>query len=171
MKRRSWTEEVLDRFNPGSSGAAQPAAGVTFDKGGNLYGTTVGGGNSGSGTIFQLAPRSNGKWIESVLYRFQDGADGSEPRGGVVFDSKGNLYGTATGGGTVGGGTIFRLRPGGGSWSFTSLYDFTGAPDGSYPSGNLTLDKTGNLYGTTQQSGTGQACGNYGCGTVFEVWP
>jgi uncharacterized repeat protein (TIGR03803 family) len=170
MKGRSWTEEVLDRFNPVNSGAAQPAAGVTV-RSGILYGTTVGGGNSGSGTIFQLAQRSNGKWIESVLYRFQDRADGSEPRGGVVFDSKGNLYGTATGGGTVGGGTIFRLQPSGRSWSFTSLYDFTGAPDGSYPSGNLTFDKSGDLYGTTQQSGNVQACGNYGCGTVFEVWP
>jgi uncharacterized repeat protein (TIGR03803 family) len=170
-KGRAWKEEVLDRFNPGNSGAAEPAFGVIFDKGAKLYGTTLGGGNSGSGTIFQLAPRSNGKWIERVLYRFRDGNDGSEPRAGVVFDAKGDLYGTATGGGTVGGGTIFRLQPTGGSWTFTALYDFTGAPDGSYPTGNLIFGSSGDLYGTTLRSGTGQACGNYGCGTVFTAKP
>ena len=89
----------------------------------------------------------------------------------MVFDAKGNLYGTATGGGTAGGGTLFRLGPAGKFRVFTVLYDFTGAPDGSYPSGNLIFDVAGNLYGTSQHSGTGQACGNYGCGTVFEVSP
>jgi uncharacterized repeat protein (TIGR03803 family) len=170
MKGRPWTEEVLDRFNPVNEGAAQPAAGVTV-RSGILYGTTVGGGYTGSGTVFQLAPRSNGKWIESILYRFQDRKDGSEPRGGVVLDLKGRLYGTATGGGAAGGGTIFQLQPSGRSWSFTSLYGFKGAPDGSYPSGNLIFDGSGNLYGITQQSGNGRACGNYGCGTVFEASP
>jgi uncharacterized repeat protein (TIGR03803 family) len=60
VKSSPWTEEILDRFNTGNSGAVQPAAGVTV-KSGILYGTTVGGGDSGSGTIFQLAPRSDGK--------------------------------------------------------------------------------------------------------------
>jgi uncharacterized repeat protein (TIGR03803 family) len=164
-----WTEEVLNRFNPGNSGAAEPVAGVIFDKGGSLYGTTVGGGNSGWGTIFGLAQGSGGKWIEHVLYRFRDGTDGSQPRAGVVFDAMGNFYGTATGGGTVGNGTVFRLRPdGGGSWAFAALYDFTVIPDGAYPTG-LILHGAGNLYGTTQRGGSGQACGNYGCGTVFRV--
>jgi uncharacterized repeat protein (TIGR03803 family) len=172
MKGGAWTEEVLDRFNPGNSGAAEPVTGVIFDQGGNLYGTTLGGGNSGSGTIFQLATRSNGTWRERVLYRFRDGNDGSAPRGGVIFDAKGDLYGTASGGGTVGGGTVFGLKPTkqGHTWVFVTLYTFTGTPDGSYPTGSLIFDKTGNVFGTTQQSGnTGQNCGHDGCGTVFEV--
>jgi uncharacterized repeat protein (TIGR03803 family) len=168
-KGSAWTETVLYRFNPVNSGAAEPVAGVIFDRSGNLYGTTLGGGNSGSGTIFLLAPHSSGKWMERVLYRFQDGTDGSEPGGGVVFDSKGSLYGTTTRGGTWGGGTIFRLRPSKDAWAFTALYDFTGATDGSGPAANLIFDGAGNLYGTTQYGGSGQACGNSGCGTVFEV--
>jgi uncharacterized repeat protein (TIGR03803 family) len=171
MKDGRWIEEVLDRFDPGSSGAAQPSAGVIFDQSGNLYGTTLGGCNSGSGTIFELTPRSKGKWRERVLYRFRDGDDGSEPQSGLVLDAKGNLYGTATGGGTVGNGTFFRLRRLGESWAFTALYEFEVEPDGAYPSGNLIFDGAGNLYGTTEHGGSGQACGSYGCGTVFEVSP
>jgi uncharacterized repeat protein (TIGR03803 family) len=169
VKGRPWTEELLDRFNPVNSGAAEPAAGVIFDRGGDLYGTTVGGGNSGSGTVFRLA-RSNGKWIERVLYRFRDDTDGGEPRSGLVFDAAGNLYGTATGGGTVGNGTLFQLRPTGDSWSFTPLYSFAVRPDGAYPTG-LILDRTGNIYGTTQYGGNGRTCGNYGCGTVLMAKP
>jgi len=171
MRDGLWIEEVLDRFDPGSSGAAQPSAGVIFDQSGNLYGTTLGGGNSGSGSIFELTPGSKGKWRERVLYRFRDGDDGSEPQSGLVLDAKGNLYGTATGGGTVGNGTFFRLRRHGESWAFAALYEFEVEPDGAYPSGNLIFDGAGNLYGTTEHGGSGQACGSYGCGTVFEVSP
>jgi uncharacterized repeat protein (TIGR03803 family) len=168
-----WTERLLDRFNPGNSGPAEPVAGVVFDQSGNLYGTTFGGGNSGSGTIFQLGPLSDDKWVGRVLYRFRDGADGSGPRGSLVFDAVGDLYGTTTLSAPVGGGTVFRLRPdGGGSWSLTTLHDFTGHPDGSYPASIVVFDQAGNIYGTTQQSGnTGKNCGHDGCGTVFEVEP
>jgi uncharacterized repeat protein (TIGR03803 family) len=166
-KGSAWTEELLNRFNPGNSGAAEPAAGVVFDKGGILYGTTQHGGDTGSGTVFQLAPGSNGKWVDRVLYRFRDGNDGSEPRSGVVFDAKGDLYGTATGGGAEGNGTVFRLRPGAKSWSFVTGYGFGIRPDGAYPVSRLIVDSTGSFYGTTQYGGSGQTCGNYGCGTVF----
>jgi len=170
----AWTEEVLDRFDPGESGAAEPLAGVIFDGTGNLFGTTAGGGDSGSGTIFELAPSSGGKWTELVLHHFRDQNDGDHPESSLVFDPMGNLDGTATGGGAVGDGTVFRLRPQdqGNGWTFGVLYTFMGSPDGSYPASNLIFDKAGNLYGTTQQSGnTGQNCGHNGCGTVFEVRP
>jgi uncharacterized repeat protein (TIGR03803 family) len=170
-KGSAWAETVLYRFNPANSGAAEPAAGVVLDRSGNLCGTTLGGGNSGSGTIFQLTPHSNGEWVEHVLHSFDDGYDGGYPMAGLVFDGAGNLYGTATVGAPVGGGTIFRLRSTGDSWALTALYEFMGKPDGSYPASSLVFDEGGKLYGTTQYSGSGQACGNYGCGTVFVVSP
>jgi uncharacterized repeat protein (TIGR03803 family) len=169
-KGGAWTETMLYRFDPGTSGAAEPVAGVIFDRRGNLYGTTLGGGDSGWGTIFQLVPRSNGRWAERVLYHFRDDKDGSHPRAGLVLDAKGDLYGTATGGGSAGNGTLFRLQPAGESWSFAALYDFTAKPDGAYPVGTVIFDEAGNVYSTTQNGGTGQVCQG-GCGTVFEVSP
>ena len=170
-KGGAWTEKVLHRFSGQDGG--NPAAGVVFDGNGNIYFTTVGGGggNFPSGTVVQLVPRSDGMWTEHMLHSFQDNSDGGEPRSGLVFDSTGNLYGSATGGGTVGNGTAFRLRPGaGGSWAFTALYEFAVEPDGAYPTGGLIF-QSGILYGTTQRGGSSQACGSYGCGTVFEVSP
>jgi uncharacterized repeat protein (TIGR03803 family) len=170
-KGGAWSEELLDRFDPGTSGAAEPEAGVTFGKNGNLYGTTFGGGDSGSGTIFELALGSNGKWTERVLYHFRYGDDGGHPQSSLVFDSKGDFYGTATGGGAVGNGTLFRLRLTGDSWAFMTAYQFKLSPDGAYPTGSLILDRSGNLYGITQYGGDGQTCGSYHCGTVFEALP
>ena len=168
-----WTETVLHRFYREVSDGAAPAAGVVFDGQGELYGTTArgGGGNSGSGTVFKLTSKAKGSWIEQVLYSFQGNSDGGQPQAGVVFDSKGNLYGTTTSGGTVGNGSVFRLRRQvGNSWAFDALYDFRIEPDGAYPNG-LTFDGAANLYGATQRGGAGQACGEYGCGTVFSVKP
>ena len=171
-KSGAWAEKILHRFESSSDGGG-PTAGVVFDKEGTLYGTTVGGGagNYAEGTIFSLAPNANGPWTERLLHTFQDGDDGAQPRAAIVFDTKGNIYGTASIGGLGRGGTSFKLRPAGKSWSLAVLHAFTGNPDGSWPASGLIFDAVGNLYGTTEQSGTGQACGNYGCGTVFEVWP
>src|SRR2546429_3524813 len=68
------------------------------DSAGNIYGTTVLGGDHGSGTVFQLSPTPNG-WVQNVLYSFTGGADGAEPYKGVSIDREGNLYGTAVTGG------------------------------------------------------------------------
>ena len=166
-----WTGKVLYRFNGQDGG--NPPAGMVVGGNGDIYCTAFGGGggNFPSGAVVQLVPHSNGTWTEHVLHSFQDNGDGGEPRSGLVFDSKGNLYGTATAGGTGEGGTIFRLRLTGDAWAFTTLYNFTGAPDGAYPSGSLIFDAAGNLYGTTADGGAGQGCGDYGCGTVFELSP
>jgi hypothetical protein len=98
--------------------------------------------------------------------------DGAFPSG-LVFDKNGNLYGPAPSSGKYGAGEIFRLRkPGkrGFRWSYAILYDFLAPPDGVGPIGYLTFDEGGNLYGVTQQGGTGP-CQGGGCGTVFEFTP
>jgi uncharacterized repeat protein (TIGR03803 family) len=171
-----WTETVLYTFQ-GSDGEA-PFGPVTFDSAGNLYGTTQFGGAHGSGTVFKLAPGSQG-WTNTVLHSFKsDTKDGYEPTYGVTFDSKGNLYGTTTFGGTEGEqgwGTAFKLTlTEGGSWKETILHTFDRAErGGGYVGSGLILDKAGNLYGTTLEGGW-LACpgsGGGGCGVVFRLTP
>jgi uncharacterized repeat protein (TIGR03803 family) len=138
---------------------ATPEAGLIFDSSGNLYGTTWEGGPHNTGTVFELTPDAAGKWIETVLYNFcpvSGCADGAHPAGGLVFDSAGNLYGTATQGGSNGQGVAFELSPGAnGSWTQQVLYNFCSAidcADGSNPNSALVMDDSGNLYGTALQS-------------------
>jgi uncharacterized repeat protein (TIGR03803 family) len=106
----------------------------------------------------------------TVLHSFKGSPDGGFPNGGLILDSKGNLYGTTSEGGTGacdgGCGTVFKLSPAG---KEVVLYSFTGTNgDGKYPQGELVRDASGNLYGTTYGGGTsGNACNKYGCGTVF----
>jgi len=161
-----WTETVLYTFTGGSDGR-EPYARLLFDAGGNLYGTTLLGGNigsvcsSGCGTVFKLTPGSSG-WTESVLYAFHGAADGASPYDGLVFDGSGNLYGTAGAGGASGCGVIFKLSPGSSRWTERVLHAFKGVGDGKYSYGDLILDSTGNLYGTAYQGGVGY-------GVVFEL--
>lgn len=121
--RAGWTETVLYSFTGGNDGRG-PVGGVVFDSGGNLYGTTSGGGYPiGGGTVFELTP-SGGGWTENILYAFNasNGApNGSGLHAGVVFDRAGNLYGTTVFGGTNYWGTIFELTPSNGNWIETTL--------------------------------------------------
>jgi len=167
-----WTEKQLYVFTAGDDGS-NPNGGLIVDATGALYGTGGGGANEGQGVIFRLKNAGGGRWENTTMYTFpSDGQNGSSPMAGLVLDAEGTFYGTASGGGAVGDGTAFRLRPvGKSSWECAVIYDFKGAPDGSYPASALIFDPAGNLYGTTRYSGSGQACGNYGCGTVFEVSP
>jgi uncharacterized repeat protein (TIGR03803 family) len=101
-----------------------------------------------------------------VLYNFKtNGTDGAYPSAGLIFDALGNLYGTTSGGGTYGLGTVFKLTPGSSGWVHTSLYDFTGGNDGAYPYGTVILDAGGNIYSTASQAGA------YGRGVVFGITP
>jgi uncharacterized repeat protein (TIGR03803 family) len=110
-------------------------------------------------------------WKQNVLYNFTGGSDGGSPSGGLVFDANGNLYGTAESGGPQTRGLVFELTPSGGGWTESVLYSFVCCNgDGAVPSG-LTIDRAGNLYGTTTQGGTGTCSGFYGCGTVWELSP
>jgi hypothetical protein len=136
----------------------------------------------GCGTVFELSPRGDGNWTETILHSFNfNGADGMYPAVGLVFDTHGNLYGDTSYGGIhydqcigLGCGTIFELSPrGGGGWTERILHSFNfNGTDGIYPLVNVLLDSAGNIYGTTQEGGShGEGCGGVGCGTVFEITP
>lgn len=173
-----WTETILHNF--GGTDGFGPNAGLIVDASGNLYGTTLYGGTGtcpmvgyACGTVFELLPKAGGSWTEKVLHSFNDnGKDGFSPVSGVIFDTVGNLYGTTNRGGIDGHGTVFKLAPKtGGGWMEQVLHSFAGGKDGYGPLAGLTLDASGNLYGTTAQGGTGTRCGLLGCGTIFELTP
>jgi uncharacterized repeat protein (TIGR03803 family) len=154
---RNGSEVVLHSFD--NTDGAYPLGGLVRDKAGNFYGTTYEGGAFGDGTVFKLDPNGS----ESVLHSFTYGTDGGNPSSGLVIDSTGNLYGTASQAGALGWGTIFKLDA---SNVFTILHSFAGPPtDGGDPIGNLIMDSAGNLYGTTYRGGAFGA----GNGTVFEL--
>ena len=164
--RAAGNERLLYVFN-GYDGSG-PEQDLTFDAQGNLYGTTVAGGETNMGTVFKLTPGPNGTWSETVLHTFQNnGKDGSTPKGGVIVDKAGNLYGTTS----MPGGAVFELTPGpDGTWSETVLHTFGQSlgVDGSFPNGDLIMDKAGNIYGTTNAGG-GYRPGYGSGGTVFEL--
>jgi uncharacterized repeat protein (TIGR03803 family) len=156
-----WSETVLYRFQEGSDGTTPEYGDLTFDQTGNLYGTTVAGGlrtcEGDCGVVFKLT-RSGSSWTESVVYSFTGGNDGGTPFSGVIFDSAGDLYGSAYYGGAQSAGTVYELIPSGSSWTEKTLTDFSGG--GGYPIGGLTFDAQGNLFGT-----------GFVGGTVFELMP
>jgi uncharacterized repeat protein (TIGR03803 family) len=161
----AWKESILHRFSSKGDGA-YPVGSVIFDAQGNLYGTTQYGGPSSRGTAFQLTPTSTVPWKETILHSFTGvNGDGFFPLGGLVIDAAGNLYGT-TSQGLFTGGIVFELTPGSnGLWTESILHTFIASGDGSFPVGGLTLDSSGNLYGTTSSGGS------VAQGTVFEMTP
>jgi uncharacterized repeat protein (TIGR03803 family) len=172
------TEKVLFSFNVVDGW--EPYAGLVFDSAGNLYGTTSQGGAFNYGNVFELKPTAGGGWEEYVIHTFNAAVnDGAEPLSNLIFDAKGNLYGTTGGGGEYVGGIAFELSPAAdGSWRETVLHNFgtKHQKDGVGPGSNLIIDQVGNLYGTTAMGGTG-LCRDpsgitiTGCGTVFELSP
>lgn len=156
---------VLYNFSFLGDSGSFPIGRLVRDNDGDLYGTTVDGGQMkppGHGVVFKLDPHGN----ETVLYAFTGGADGRWPFGGLIRDDEGNLYGTTLAGGVIsatcgGCGVVFKLAPNG---EETVLHAFTGGADGGNPAGNLARDGDGNLYGVT---GGGQ----FGSGTVFRLDP
>lgn len=83
---------------------------LVMDSNGNLYGTTFGDGLYGFGSVFKLTATESG-WIYSSLHDFTGGTDGGNPMCSLVFDTAGNLYGTASDGGANGLGVVFQIRP------------------------------------------------------------
>ena len=154
---------VLYSFKGFSQGdGANPNYGSLLrDKQGNLFGTTPYGGTANAGTLWQLDTKGN----ETVLHSFTGGADGGTPLAGVISDTNGNLYGTASVGGSNAAGVLFQYAPS--SKQFTVLHDFdSSSPDGTPYSGLVATGsiskKTFALYGTTFYGGTN------GCGVVYK---
>jgi uncharacterized repeat protein (TIGR03803 family) len=136
-----------------------PLGALVVDQNGNLYGTTQTGGTSNNGTVYILDQNAN----ETILHNFAASGDGRLPRGRLLRDATGNLYGTTFAGGISNKGTIFKLSSSG---QETILYNFGAvAGDGANPPAGVIMDNLGNLYGTTYLGGL------HNNGTVFKLSP
>ena len=159
------TYEIIHSFHTGGEHSAYPSP-LLVDQSGILYGVTYYGGKYDYGALYKLAA---GSWTETTLHNFaseQNGTDGSWGSGRLVMNAAGDLFGTTLGGGLVNSdsGVAFEYST---VFGYTLFYDFcslASCSDGSVPSGGLTMDSAGHLYGTTFQGG-----GNSNSGVVFEL--
>lgn len=158
----SGAQTTLDTFAGGDG--AEPMAGLIQATNGQLYGTTFNGGTQGEGTVFLITPSGT----LSTVYNFCSQvscADGAEPAAALIQAADGNLYGTTSGGGNAGDGTVFKITLGG---ALTVIYNFcsqANCTDGETPYAGLIQATDGNLYGTTNAGGTN------GAGTIFSISP
>ena len=154
----TWTEQVVHAFTGGGDGASGIGA-VALDNAGNVYAETI-------YSVKEYSPSSNGTWTSKDLHNFTGGADGASAEGPLTIDATGKLYGmTYTGG--LHKGTVFELAQGSnGIWSEKILHKFTGGSDGLFPQfAAVTVDASGNVYGTTPGGGT------FNAGVVFQIKP
>lgn len=156
---RADTFKTLIIFD-GANGATPVDTQLVQGLDGNLYGTTLGGGANGAGTVLKMTPVG----AVTVLYSFcslPDCADGAEPYGGIVLASHGNFYGTTSQGGAANGisGTVFKITPTG---KLTTLHSFDGT-DGAGPNAPLIQAANGALYGLTENGGLSNS------GTFFKI--
>jgi len=158
-----WTEQTLHEFNPVSGDCGGPMAGLVFDAAGNLYGTGFDGCAGGYGGVFQLTPTASG-WTENILLNFYDSGYGYGSYAGLTPNRNGGFYGTTGDLGPGGHGAVFELTPSNGGWVYSLVYAF-GGDGGAYPRAPVTVDASGNLYGTTDNSGPL----GIGDGTVYEL--
>ena len=150
---------ILHHFSLGNGDGTFPVGELLRDGAGNLYGATARGGAYDGGTVYKLTPGGT----ETLLHEFDLRAHQTgSPKGGLVLDAAGNLYGT-TFIGDDNPGSAFKLAPDG---TYTILHDFSGGSDGESPIGTLAKDANGHLFGMTSAGG-----GARECGTVFQVAP
>src|SRR5258708_716086 len=136
---------------------------MIIDQAGNLYGTTAGGGAYGYGSVYKLS-QVNGVWSIQSLYDFTPllGNCSGPTSGSLVMDAAGNLYGNNPCEGAYGVGSLYKLTPTAGYWTFSLIHSFTGSTDGGYPFGALGIDSNGSVYGSTYTGGVFQY------GTVYK---
>ena len=168
-----WTRHVLYSFSKAAN--TDLTGGLVKDESGNLFGVSSQGGSNDSGFVYELSPSNSGPWELAILHTFPPccvaPTDGLAPFAGLTMDSKGNLYGATTGGGTSSLGTIYELsRQSNGQWTETLLHSFTDYHvEGGYPNSRLVLDAAGNIFGTTPQGGIVNGDCSVGCGTIYEL--
>ena len=153
-----WSETTLYSF---TTDTGPGAGGLVMDAHGNLFGMT-GFVDDSFNVAFELTPQ-DGSWSFTLLQNF--GEQEATPRVGPTLDSQGNLYGPLPDGGSGGVGEIFKLTHSGDQWIYSAFYQFVPCMNGCNPSGAVTFDASGNMYGTTSSGGTG------GDGTVWEITP
>ena len=168
----NWSNTTLYSFSGDDGGG--PWAGIIRDRQGNSYGATGWDGANRAGTIFKIDSAGN----FNLLYTFTNPGLGGiligpGPAAKLMMDSAGNLYGTTYSDGAYGFGSVFKLLPSNGNWTYTSLHDFTGGADGGNPISDVVMDASGNLYGTTTGGGNtiGLCYQGLGCGVVWEITP
>jgi uncharacterized repeat protein (TIGR03803 family) len=174
------TLSVIYNFGANSTDGSTPYGSVVFDKAGNLYTPTFAGGNTGNGTVVELSPpgAAGVSWTETLLHSFDTNSDGGAPRMGLTIDAKGNLYGTSAhmaNNAQTGQGAVYELSPpaaGSTKWAETVLNIFpeNGNKGASPGFSTVTVDKSGNLYGTTEIGGTDNGGTTVG-GTLWRLSP
>jgi uncharacterized repeat protein (TIGR03803 family) len=146
-----------------------PLGGLIVEASGNIFGITSLGGSNDEGAVFELSP-AGAKYKYTVIYNFCSApscTDGARPNAAVAIDASGNLFGTTFIKGEHDAGTVYELSPNGSGYAFQVLYQFCSqmnCTDGGVPTAPLTIDASGNLFGTTTQFG-----GISGGGTLFEL--
>ncbi|HWA89008.1 MAG TPA: choice-of-anchor tandem repeat GloVer-containing protein [Rhizomicrobium sp.] len=188
---KRWDFKTLYSFCPlggDCDDGAFPHSGLLIDAAGALYGMAA-GGHDNPGVIFKLTPnKKKTRWQEAVLHSFSFGfGDGNSPYGGLVMDRNGNLFGVTAAGGIStacpydnGCGTIFELTPAGTTWQETVLHSFCqleNCTDGleeqgeflEYAQGQLVLDGSGNIFGTTLIGPWGEGGNGLGYGVFYEL--
>jgi uncharacterized repeat protein (TIGR03803 family) len=160
IKAGTTTPSTFYSFTGAGTDGGDPKGGLTLDANGDLFGTTLGGGSSGDGTVFEIKA---GTTTATTLYSFTDaGTDGAAPEARLTLDAKGDMFGTTESGGSDNDGTVFEIKAG--TTTAITLYSFTDTgTDGAYPEAGLTIDANGDLFGTTSLGGSNND------GTVFEI--
>lgn len=179
MPGPAWSPNTIFSFGQDATGNSAWASVTVVSPGNTVYGVTEA---PNSGSVYQLTNSGGSGWAETTLYTFSSttGDDTYFPYGGIAQDVSGALFGTANGGGPQCvirkhkirrcGGGLFKLTPGGPTWTFAAVHDFCAedrhCKDGAGPMGSVLIDGSGNLYGTTQGGG-----GYPGNGTIYRVLP
>jgi uncharacterized repeat protein (TIGR03803 family) len=159
--RGGWHYQVIHKFS--SSSWPRP---VLVDDSGNVFGMTTYGGKYNGGALYKLAANT---WHETTLHNFcadTNCADGKQPTGKLLTDSAGNLFGTTAIGGSSDDGVVFERPPGGGYHVVHDFCSLADCADGAVPNAGVTIDSSGNLFGTASTGG-----GNSQKGVVFELAP